>query len=158
MKPFRLARSLVFTGAIAGTLLGGCAKEARQIASDQPQTAPTAPADQRARFYDPNFYQASQGGRYFTWYGCGNCHGQGAHGAADLTQGRDRALPWLYAAIASDHPEAHPGYATRIPAEQIWQIAAYLRDLPRHDPAFNRRTALDQQGEPQGSQWQGPLR
>ncbi|MDE2403220.1 MAG: cytochrome c [Sphingomonadales bacterium] len=149
-------------GAIAGLalipfLLAGCSREARQLASDQPQTAPSGPADPRTARYAANFYQVSQGGRYFTWYGCGDCHGRLARGAANLANGSRHAVEALYTAIAAGQSGAHSDYAARVPAEQIWQMAAYLHDLSRHEPARNRRNALDQQGEPQGNRWQGPL-
>lgn len=150
-------RGARFGLALVASSLAGCTQEARLIAADQPQTAPTAPSDPRIPRYLGNYYQVSQGGRYFTWYGCGNCHGAGAKGAADLTNGRQQDVGRIYAAIAFDHPDAHPGYAQRIPTEQVWQMAAFVRDLAKHQPSFNRRNANDLQGEPQGVRWQGPL-
>jgi mono/diheme cytochrome c family protein len=100
----------------------------------------------------------AQGGRYYTWYGCAGCHGPGAEprpGAPDLSNGSSKGVPELYAAIAGGHGGA--GYGSRIPSEQLWQIAAFVRDLADHQPAHNRRNSVDQKAEPQGAQWRGPL-
>lgn len=148
-------RSLATILAIA---LGGCSSEARQIVADQPQTPPNGPTDPRIPRYEANYYQVAQGGRYFTWYGCARCHDIAAQGVLSLSDGRwahGGALSDVYASIASRHPEA---YADRIPVEQLWQMSAFVRDLPKNDAAKNRRNALDQLGEPQAETWQGPIR
>lgn len=49
-------------------------------------------------------------------------------------------------------------YGARIPVEQIWQIAAYVRPLPGIKPELRRRQNLDEAGEPQGANWSGPVR
>jgi cytochrome c oxidase cbb3-type subunit 3 len=153
------ARGIVVAAMLA-TMLSGCAREGRLLASDQPQTPPDGPADPRARRYGDNFYQLAQGGRYFTWYGCAGCHGPTAKGTLDLADGRwvhGGAANQIYAFIAAGHPSPLPRYGERIPVEQLWQITAFVRDLPQEDPAKTRRNALDQQGEPQGASWQGPV-
>jgi mono/diheme cytochrome c family protein len=146
--------------AAAATLLTGCAREARTLASDQPQTPPDGPSDPRAARYDGNYYQVSQGGLYFTWYGCSGCHGTEAKGALDLSDGRwlhGGTIDAVYASIATGHPVSLARYGERIPVEQLWQISAFVRDLARNDPAKNRRGAFDQQGQPQGDAWRGPV-
>jgi mono/diheme cytochrome c family protein len=137
---------------------GACTRESRTLAADQPQSAPHGPDDPRGPRYTANFYQVAQGGRYFGWYGCGACHTPGAHGAASLVNGSGRALSELYAAIAAHRAQTMGLDGGRIPSEQTWQIAAFLRDLARQQPAHNRRSAADQLGEPQGNQWPGPIR
>ena len=107
--------------------------------------------------FEGNAYQVAQGGRYFAWYGCGGCHADGAQGALDLGDGQWRrggAFDRVYAAVADGHGGAGAG---RIPVEQSWQIAAYVRSLKDLQPAKRRRQDLDQQAEPQGAHWSGPL-
>jgi len=132
--------------------LAACEKEARVIAADQPQTPPRGAQDPRAAAYENNAYQVSQGGRYFTWYGCGRCHAVG--GAGDLTTAGARSdLAHIYATVAHGHTSG-----SRIPSEQIWQIAAYIRSLPHIDAARAHRQDRDLRGEPQGATWSGALR
>ncbi len=138
----------------------GCSAESRSAGPDLPQTAPTGAQDPRAAAYERNLYQVAQGGRYFTWYGCSGCHGGNAQGARNLG---DRAwvhggdLDQVYGFIASQHPGTPAGYGSRIPTEQLWQITAYVRNLPRLTPEKRRRQDVDEVGEPQGSNWTGPV-
>ncbi len=150
-----------FLAALIALPVASCSAESRTAGPDLPQTAPNGAQDPRAAAYERNLYQVAQGGRYFTWYGCGGCHGSNAQGALNLG---DRAwvhggdLDQVYGFIADRHPGAQPGYAVRIPTEQLWQITAYVRNLPRLTPEKRRRQDLDQIGEPQGSNWSGPVR
>lgn len=139
-------------------LLAACSGEKRASSASQPLTPPSGPDDPRIALVEGNKYQQSQGGRYFTWYGCGTCHGDGARGYLDLGDGRWRrggGFDQIYAAIARQHA---PPYETRVPVEQLWQITAYVRSLTTLDPALRRRQDLDQSGEPQADTWPGPVR
>lgn len=138
-------------------LLCGCSNEAREIGPTVPQTAPIGERDPRIAYYQDNFGQVAQGGRYFRYYGCAGCHDDGAPGARDLTDGRWKrggGFAAVFTSIAHGHGER--AYATRIPVEPLWQLTAYVRDLQRHTPEKRRRQALDQQAEPRGAAWWGP--
>lgn len=138
---------------------GACSNEARDIGPAVPQTAPRGATDPRIRYYQDNVYQIAQGGRYFSWYGCTGCHAEEAPGWRNLGDGRWRSgggFDRVYAAIGDGHGAQH--YAARLPAEQLWQLTAYVRDLPLHTPEKRRRLAVDQVGEPQGGGWPGPVR
>ncbi|UXC93436.1 MULTISPECIES: hypothetical protein [Sphingobium] len=137
-------------------LLGGCSQEARDLGPGLPQTAPHGNADPRIDAYQGNFYQIAQGGRYFAWYGCSPCHSEQAKGGARLSDGQwvqGGGFADVYRSIATGHGGA---FGRRVPVEQLWQITAYVRDLPLHYPEKRRRLLLDQKGEPQGSAWSGP--
>lgn len=145
--------------AVAMLALAGCSKEARSLDPSQPQTAPTGNADPRVERYQDNAYQISQGGRYFTWYGCGACHGSGATGVFNLGDGRwahGGGFADVYRSIAQGHPGRR--YGELIPIETLWQITAYVRDLPKQPGEKRRRQDLDEAAEPQGRQWSGPRR
>lgn len=148
------------TGLMA-LMVAGCSAESRSAGPDLPQTGPTGAQDPRAARYERNVYQVAQGGRYFTWYGSGGCHSGSAQGALNLGDRiwvRGGNLDQVYRTIAEQHPGTPIGYATRIPSEQLWQITAYVRTLPRLSPEKRRRQDLDQTGEPQGRNWAGPVR
>lgn len=149
------------SAALGALLLASCSAESRTVGADLPQTAPHGAHDPRAAKYERNRYQVGQGGRYFTWYGCGACHGAGATGALDLNDkiwvhGGD--LYQVYAFIARGHAGALAQYGARIPVEQLWQITAYVRTLPQLKPEQRRRQDMDEVGEPQGATWAGPVR
>lgn len=140
--------------------LAGCGGESRTVGPDLPQTAPISGQDPRAARYERNVYQVAQGGRYFTWYGCGGCHGGDAKGVLNLGDkiwAHDDDLDQVYAFIARGHPGDLARYGERIPTEQLWQITAYVRNLPRLTPERRRRQDVDQTGEPRGSNWPGPV-
>ena len=147
--------SLILIAAMSG--LAGCTQEARQIGPTVPQTAPVGNADPRIAAYQSNVYQVAQGGRYFLWYGCSSCHAEGAPGHLDLArqdQRRGNGFAQVFDVIAHGHGPSD--YANRIPVEQLWQVTAYVRDLPLHYPEKRRRLAADQTAEPTGANWTGP--
>ena len=142
-------------------VLAGCGKEARTLTADLPQTPPHGADDPRIPKYESSAYQIAQGGRYFGWYGCGGCHAAGAKGVLDLGDGRWRhggAFDQVYGFIASGHPGPLARYGDRIPAEQLWQIAAYVRNLTKVPADRRRRQDHDAESEPQGSTWTGAKR
>jgi cytochrome c oxidase cbb3-type subunit 3 len=142
-------------------MLASCGVEKRTLGSDQPQSSPNGANDPRASKYEQNAYQVSQGGRYFTWYGCAACHGTDATGVRNLKDSKWRyggAFDQVYRSIAQGRGGDMPAFDTRIPVEQLWQITAYVRQLQNTKPAMIRRQDLDEQGEPQGDNWLGALR
>jgi len=141
--------------------LGGCGKEARTLTADQPQTPPNGADDPRISKYQNNAYQMAEGGRYFTWYGCGACHAAGAKGVLDMGDGRWRhgsGFDQVYRFVAQGHPGKLAHYGERIPVEQLWQITAYVRGLAQVKPELRRRQDHDEQSEPQGRIWTGAKR
>ncbi len=146
--------------AVICTSLSACQPERRELSLGQPVTAPAGPSDTRAKLFEDNFYQVSQGGRLFTWYGCGGCHDAAATGYRNLgdTLWRYGGAPdQVYASIAKGRAGGMPAYEQRIPQLVLWQITAYVRQLPKTKVDQRRRQDLDEQGEPQGDQWRGPL-
>lgn len=155
----RIQRSDVAAGLMAGLLIGGCQREARNLGPALPQTAPRGSIDPRIRFYQDNAYQVAQGGRYFDWYGCASCHGDNASDTRKLNDHRwwhGGTFVQVYAAIAKGHRPLE--YDRRVPAEQLWQLTAYVRDLSQHTPEKRHRLAVDLVGEPQERNWSGPAR
>lgn len=145
------AASLLFATA-------ACTREARYIGAEPPLTAPVA-GDRRVPMFQDDLSQVSQGGRYFGWYGCGGCHGAGARGVLDLgdTAWRHGAeFAQVYRAIATGHGAL--AYDRRIPVQQLWQLTAYVRDLPQEAREKLARQERDQRAEPTGARWSGPIR
>ena len=135
----------------------GCSQEARNVGPTVPQTRPRDGADPRIALYQANVDQVSQGGRYFAWYGCQACHGEGATGVRNLADGQWRhggGFDQVFTSIADRHGRLR--YAVRVPPEQLWQLTAYARDLPLHTPEKLHRQAVDQRAEPVGNSWSGP--
>jgi cytochrome c oxidase cbb3-type subunit 3 len=99
-------------------------------AGGEPQLVPKDPA---AAQYEDNAFFISEGKRYYEWYNCYGCHAAG---------GGDIGPPlmddkWIYggeieqirATIVEGRPNGMPSFRGRIPDEQIWQIAGYVRSM-----------------------------
>ena len=152
------ARS-AFTLLLPCTLLAACGAEKRTTGPSQPQTPPNGPSDPRIPLVEASFDKISQGGRYFAWYGCNGSHAQGAPDVRAMYHPGWKhrgSFDQVYSAIAS-HPGISPPYGMRIPAEQLWQITAYVRSLPTLEADRRRRQDFDQKGEPQAATWSGPV-
>lgn len=148
-------RAVFVCGAIAA-LLPGCEREQRQTRLDPPMAA--AMADLRLmpngisgtppeiyfaldHTYEGNAYSLSQGKRLYSWFGCGSCHGADGNGgiAPSFADGW-----WLYgpemvsvtASIMDGRPHGMPAFRDKMTAEQIWQLAGYVRTIG----AYSTRT------------------
>jgi cytochrome c oxidase cbb3-type subunit 3 len=87
------------------------------------------------------------GWRLFNWYNCSGCHG--GHGGGGMGPSlRDNV--WLYGSrddqifdsIAEGRSNGMPAWGTKIPAQQIWQLVAYIKSMrtpqeadPPNEPA-----------------------
>jgi cytochrome c oxidase cbb3-type subunit 3 len=89
----------------------------------------------------------ADGWRLFNWYNCSGCHG--GHGGGGMGPSlRDKV--WLYGdrddqifdSIAQGRSEGMPAWGTKIPADEIWQLVAYIKSMrtpqepePPNEPA-----------------------
>jgi cytochrome c oxidase cbb3-type subunit 3 len=86
--------------------------------------------------YETNAYHVSQGKKYYTWFNCNGCHanGGGDSGPALIDD------TWIYGGeienivqtIREGRPNGMPSFRGKVPDEQIWQIAAYVRSMGRY--------------------------
>lgn len=152
-------------------LLGACEREEREsraeptpvesaeqglrMGSLQPGSADEAPSPETGRRYEENAFHVSQGARYYVWFNCNGCHANGGGGMGPPLMD-DK---WIYggeihqiaSTILQGRPNGMPSFRGRIPEEQVWQIAAYVRSMPRHirqDVAPGRRDAMQSHESP----------
>jgi cytochrome c oxidase cbb3-type subunit 3 len=151
-SPCRRRNPLVWLllGALA---LAGCEREDREyrgvpLPESGPATVPLStltpgapsapPGDPRGAQYEHNAYHIGQGQRLFRWFNCVGCH---ANGGGDIgpplmddqwRYGGD--MQHIYASIAQGRPNGMPAFGGRIPQQQIWQLAAYVRSLSGNAP------------------------
>jgi cytochrome c oxidase cbb3-type subunit III len=136
----------------AGLLLAACEREERASSPETPpgeeselialttlspgSSAPDVVPNEKGRKYERNAYHMNQGKRLFTWFNCTGCHGNGGGGSGPALMD-DK---WIYGAdienivatIRQGRPNGMPSFRARIPDEQIWQIAAYVRSMGRY--------------------------
>jgi cytochrome c oxidase cbb3-type subunit 3 len=133
----------------AALALGACDREWRQVkpataaetgpravsVSDLypgPVGAPT-PDDPRAQDYEGNAFHIANGQRYYKWFNCSGCHFNGGGGIGPALMDEKwrygGKIEQIYASIAQGRPNGMPSFREKIPEQQIWEIAAYVRSL-----------------------------
>jgi cytochrome c oxidase cbb3-type subunit 3 len=95
---------------------------------------PASPANPLAG----NAYAISEGQRLYNWYNCSGCHFQGGGGIGPPLLKEE----WIYGGepanlfdtIVKGRPNGMPSWGGRIPANQIWEIVAYVRSMNGKEP------------------------
>jgi cytochrome c oxidase cbb3-type subunit 3 len=85
------------------------------------------------RDYEDNAFHMSEGKRLFAWFNCNGCHGEGGGGSGPPLMD-DR---WIYGGsienivktIREGRPNGMPSFRGKIPDQQIWELAAYVRSM-----------------------------
>lgn len=140
--------------ACVGLLLAACQREERSFRPDPvPNEAemkialvplspgPGGPVEYttgKGKEYENNAFHLSQGKKLFTWFNCSGCHGNGGGGSGpplidDI---------WIYggeianivSTIREGRPNGMPSFRGKIPDDQIWEIAAYVRSMSGNVP------------------------
>jgi cytochrome c oxidase cbb3-type subunit 3 len=92
---------------------------------------------QQAEFKSPNQENAwgvGEGKRLYTAFNCAGCHGVNGGGAIGPALMDDKwiygAKPdQLYSTISQGRPDGMPSFGGHVPAEQIWQLVAYVQSM-----------------------------
>jgi cytochrome c oxidase cbb3-type subunit III len=140
--------------AVSALLVAACDREDREYRSNPVTTqteeklalsplspGPAAPVEQRSGIgqgYEENAYHIAQGKRLYTWFNCTGCHAHGGGGSGPALMD-DR---WIYGGqienivqtIREGRPNGMPSFRGKVPNDQIWQIAAYVRSMGRNVP------------------------
>lgn len=135
--PWDRAIPLAVLGAL---VLASCYREERPLkaptaASDTAvhSAASRSPSGYYENRYEKNAYAVSEGKRLYRAYNCLGCHGGGGGGMGPALMDDT----WLYGSdatsvfnsIANGRPNGMPAFRNRIPEDQIWMIAAYVRGM-----------------------------
>ena len=75
-----------------------------------------------------------EGRRLFNWYNCSGCHGDHAGGGMGPSL---RDSTWVYGgtdarifnSIYQGRTKGMPSWGSKLPADQIWKIVAYIRSM-----------------------------
>jgi cytochrome c oxidase cbb3-type subunit 3 len=96
---------------------------------------PIGPRNSQLSFgpFDGNAWGVSEGKRYFTWFNCTGCHGQGGGGFGPALM--DRSWRYgsephqIYASIVDGRPGGMPSFAGKLTEQQVWFLVGYMRAL-----------------------------
>jgi cytochrome c oxidase cbb3-type subunit III len=127
--------------------LVSCQREARALKSRETSPASaSAPTDLRAggglapppfdpagAAYDGNAFEISEGQRYYDWFNCYGCHGNGGGDIGPALMDDEwrygGSIAQIRASIAEGRPNGMPSFRDKINDRQLWQIAAYVRSM-----------------------------
>lgn len=144
------SRFLTEVAALAATavLLSACNKGGHAPAAEvadqsQPAVIDTAltpglgysltTTDPRAAAYYDNPEAVNTGKRLFNQYNCSGCHSNGGGGMGpdlmDSTWIYGGRLEQIHQTLVEGRPNGMPAWGGKIPDQQLWQIAAYVRSL-----------------------------
>ncbi len=109
--------------------------DAVTMSSLQPGAEASAPSSRMGEHYERSAWHVSEGKRLFSWFNCVGCHAHGGGGMGPALMD-DK---WIYggeiqqiaATIMQGRPNGMPSFRGRIPDEQVWQLAAYVRSMSR---------------------------
>jgi cytochrome c oxidase cbb3-type subunit 3 len=103
-----------------------------------PGSAPKPIPDERRSLYEGSAYHLSEGQRLYRWFNCVGCHANGGGGSGPALMDDvwlyGGELEQIYATIMQGRPNGMPSFRRRIPEQQVWQIAAYVRSMSGNVP------------------------
>lgn len=126
--------------------LGACEREERQFRPRPPEAgltntirmSPIQPGMPRQMVqtrneYESNAYAVAQGQQLFRAYNCNGCHSNGGGGMGPPLMDQK----WIYgsdpanivATILEGRPNGMPSFRGKIPEQQVWELAAYVRSM-----------------------------
>jgi cytochrome c oxidase cbb3-type subunit 3 len=151
----RRALLTLFLVPVAAAGLASCEREKREPRADPVATeteekvalVPLSPGDSgpveqrsgKGREYENNAYHLSEGKRLYHWFNCTGCHSEGGGGSGPALMD-DR---WIYGGsieniaktIREGRPNGMPSFRGKIPDDQIWELAAYVRSMSGQAPS-----------------------
>lgn len=152
----RVALACLVAAAVLGA---GCQREQRRFSepapassapepgrrtdlqAGQPRSTPSVPASTMevatrptARGpYDGNAWATSEGKRLFSQMNCVGCHSHGGGGMGpalmDGTWIYGSAPEEIFTTIVEGRPNGMPAFGGKLPAQQVWQLVAYVRSM-----------------------------
>lgn len=133
-------------------VLSACHREQRSFNTQFPEASQTqvlvskllpgnarqpAPDPHRAE-YENNAYHISEGKRLYESFNCSGCHSHGGGGMGpplmDDQWSYGGELEQIYMSITQGRPNGMPAWASKIPEQERWELAAYVRSMSGNVP------------------------
>ena len=125
-------------------MLAGCKQEQRVLVNQPPwvetrksryevDVAPNGESARVKTWWGENAWSMSEGKRLYESYNCVGCHAHGGGGMGPALMDEKwiyGSEPYqVYGSIRYGRPYGMPSFDGKIPDDQIWQIAAYVRSM-----------------------------
>jgi cytochrome c oxidase cbb3-type subunit III len=99
---------------------------------------PAVSASRKGREFQGNAYHLSQGKQLYRWFNCAGCHGNGGGGSGPALMNDlwryGGSIENIVHTIREGRPNGMPSFRGKIPDDQIWQIAGYVRSMSGNVP------------------------
>ncbi|AZO59711.1 MAG: c-type cytochrome [Mesorhizobium sp.] len=98
-----------------------------------------SPSNNKAASFEANAFHLSEGKRLFGWFNCSGCHANGGGGMGPALMDQKwiygSSMESIHATIRDGRPNGMPSFRNKIPDDQIWELAAFVRSLSGNAPS-----------------------
>ena len=88
--------------------------------------------------YQENAFGVAEGKRLYSAFNCNGCHAQGGGGIGPALMDANwiygSSPDQIYSTISQGRPNGMPAFGGQVPAQQIWQLVAYVQALGMQVP------------------------
>ena len=103
-----------------------------------PGNAKRPPPDPHRKEFENNAYHIAEGKRLFDEFNCTGCHSHGGGGMGpalmDDQWSYGGELEQIYMSISQGRPNGMPAFGLKIPEQERWELAAYVRSMTGNVP------------------------
>jgi cytochrome c oxidase cbb3-type subunit 3 len=121
---------------LATMALAACQREERDT---RPQSALGSGEQPTPVAFEANAFHLSEGKRLFGWFNCSGCHANGGGGMGPALMDEKwiygSSIESIHATIRDGRPNGMPSFRDKIPDDQIWELAAFVRSLAGQAPS-----------------------
>jgi len=114
--------------------------DAVRVGELQPGVAQSSPPSEKGKQFEGNAWQVSQGQKLYKAFNCNGCHAAGGGGIGPALMDAEwrygGSIEQIHATISQGRPNGMPSFRGKVPDDQIWQVAAYVRTLSGNAPKY----------------------
>ncbi|UCI10507.1 c-type cytochrome [Mesorhizobium sp. B1-1-8] len=117
----------------------GSGEQPTPVTTLEPGGQRPSPTDNKAASFEANAFHLSEGKRLFGWFNCSGCHANGGGGMGPALMDEKwiygSSMESIHATIRDGRPNGMPSFGDKIPDDQIWELAAFVRSLSGNAPS-----------------------
>ncbi|AZO09445.1 MULTISPECIES: c-type cytochrome [unclassified Mesorhizobium] len=117
----------------------GSGEQPTPVTTLEPGGGRPSPSDNKAAGFEANAFHLSEGKRLFGWFNCSGCHSNGGGGMGPALMDEKwvygSSMESIHATIRDGRPNGMPAFRDKIPDDQIWELAAFVRSLSGKAPS-----------------------